>query len=292
MADRVLRARAALREPLTAFIATVQDGRALQGVFLAMLALVVITVAIDLKDLVARGPDGPPGSQRIEPAPMTLPEPGDQTRPYLPRTMPLGPGRGRPDLPGYTGPLDQGVMAEPMQFLRGSRDRVTAIGRIDPGAASRLDEFLAANEKEIAEFVLHSPGGSVSDALAMSRAIRAAGISTRVPDDGYCASSCPLLLAGGLYRAAGETAFVGVHQIYAPEPATGSLQRGMADAQSITALAQRLLTDMGVDQRLWNHALVTPPADLYVFRPEELRRYNLANGRRPVSQPTRRPAES
>ncbi len=207
-----------LERPLTALVATIQDGRFLKLVFLSLLALSVATVFLDLKDLSERSPSGTPGSQTLEPAPMELPQPGDQTRPYLPRTMPLGPGREKPDLPGYFGPLDGTVMGEPLQFHLGDDGRASALGRIDPGAADRFEAFLDDNPKAIGELFLHSPGGSVSDALAISRLIREAGISTRVPKAGYCASSCPLLLAGGLYRSAGEPAFIGVHQVYAPAP--------------------------------------------------------------------------
>jgi hypothetical protein len=181
-------------------------------------------------------------------------------------------------------------MAEPMQFVRGSGGRATALGRIDPGAAARLEAFLAENEKEIGELYLHSPGGSVSDALAMSEAIRMAGVATHVPAGGYCASSCPLLLAGGLRRTAGEGAFIGVHQIYAPEPQTGTLQQGMENAQSITALCLRLLDRMEVDSSLWTHALATPPEQLYIFTEEELRRHRLANAPNPITFPKPRPA--
>lgn len=285
-------ASSALQRPLTALVATIQDGRLLKLVFLALLALSVATVFLDLRELTERGSTDAPGSQTLEPAPMELPQPGDQTRPYLPRTMPLGPGREKPDLPGYFGPLDGTVMGEPLQLHMGDDGRASALGRIDPGAAERFEAFLADNPKAIGELFLHSPGGSVSDALAISRLIRAAGISTRVPRAGYCASSCPLMLAGGLYRTAGEPAFIGVHQVYAPAPASGTLQRGMADAQTVSAVAQQLLVDMDVDPSLWIKAMETAPEDLYVFTAEELLRYGLANARRPTTTPTRRPAEA
>ncbi len=279
----------AFERPLTALVATIQDGRFLKLVFLSLLALSVATVFLDLKDLTERSTTDTPGSQTLEPAPMKLPQPGDQTRPYLPRTMPLGPGREKPDLPGYFGPLDGTVMGEPLQFHMGDDGRASALGRIDPGAAERFEAFLEENPKAIGELFLHSPGGSVTDALAISRLVRNAGISTRVPKAGYCASSCPLLLAGGLYRSAGEPAFIGVHQVYAPAPASGTLQRGMADAQTVSAVAQQLLVDMDVEPDMWIKAMETAPADLYVFTPDELVRYNLANSPRAKTVPTPRP---
>ena len=123
--------------------------------------------------------------------------------------------------------------------------------------------------------------------------IRAEGISTVVPANGYCASSCPLVLSGGLYRTSGKNAWVGVHQIYAPAPSVGTLQRGMADAQTISALCQNLLVDMDVDPQVWILAMQTPSASLYVLTPDQIRRFELANGRRPLTAPVLRPvAES
>ncbi len=275
--------------PLTAVIRSISNGGFLRFIFLGMLALSVGTVGYDFQQLIANAPLGQPGSQTLEPTPMELPVPGDQTRPYLPKTMPLGPGRQKPDLPGYFGPLDGTVLSAPMQFVRGEEDKVSAIGTIDPGASDRLEAFLEDNNKQIGEIVLHSPGGSVADALLMAQAIRDAGISTRVAADGYCASSCPLLLAGGLYRRAGPRAYIGVHQVFALPSAVGTLQRGMADAQAISALCQRLLVNMGVDAKAWIFAMSTPPQDLYLFTPEQLREFRLANHRRPVTQPKPRP---
>lgn len=282
----------ALRKPLTAFVRAILDGRFLRFVFLAMLALSVGTVAQDFRQMIANAPGSMPGSQRIEPAPMDLPQPGDQTRPYLPKTMPLGPGRSAPRLPGLDGPPTGTMMGEPMAFRLGFDGRASAVGTIDPGAAKRLQAFLEEHDRAIGELHLHSPGGSVSDALAMARAIRAAGITTVVPANGYCASSCPLLLSAGLYRQAGENAFVGVHQIYALPGAAGSLQRGMADAQTISAACQQLLVDMGVDLKVWVKAMQTPSESLYIFTPEELSRYRLANYRNRIARPLERPEDT
>lgn len=280
-----------LHRPLTALVAAILDGRFLRFVFLAMLALSVGTVAQDFHQMVATAPDGLPGSQRLEPAPMELPEPGDQTRPYLPKTMPLGPGRAPPRLPGRNAPPEGADMGKPMVFSLGYDGQASAVGTIDPGAAMRLEAFLAENDKQIGELHLHSPGGSVSDALAMARMIRTAGITTVVPANAYCASSCPLLLASGLYRRAGSNSFVGVHQIYALPNATGTLQRGMSDAQSISALCQQLLVEMDVDLKVWLKAMQTPPAQLYIFTPEELSLYRLANFEVRTARPAPRPDE-
>ncbi|MEL7430777.1 MAG: hypothetical protein AAFN43_12365 [Pseudomonadota bacterium] len=279
----------AAERPLTAFLQTVADGRFLKVVFLAMLGVCVIILVQDYQTLLANAPQGLPGDRRGQPAPLTLPSPGDQTRRYFPRTMPLGPSRKKPDLPGWLDPLDGETMASPMQFVLGSDGRVSAVGTIDPGAADRLKAFLETHGEGIAEVTLHSPGGSVSDAIAMGRAIRTAGISTAVAAHGYCASACPLILASGLYRKVGEEAFVGVHQVYALPSSVGTLQSGMRDAQFITALCQQLLVDMEVNLQVWLKASQTPPDQLYIFTPDELVRFRLANYQQAIAKPSQRP---
>ena len=178
-----------------------------------------------------------------------------------------------------------------MKFALGVEGRASALGTINAGSASRLKKFLASHDREsVSELVLHSPGGSVGDALAMARMIRSAGISTSVPENGYCASSCPLVLASGLYRSAGNHSFIGVHQVFALPNAIGTLQQGMSDGQTVSALCQQLLVDMGVDLNVWVRAMQTPPAQLYVFTPDELSRFRLANAPLRLSRPARRPS--
>lgn len=279
----------ASQRPLTTLIRWIQDGRALRAVFLAMLGLAVGTVGYDFQQMVANAPGTLPGLQRLEPAPFERPRPGDQTRPYLPRTTPIGPSRGKPVLPGYFGPQDGSEISADMSFHIGSEGRVSAVGTITAGTAERFDAFLEEAGESLSALYLHSPGGSVSDALAMALAIRRAGLDTIVPAHGYCASSCPLLLSGGQKREAGNRSWVGVHQIYAPPPASGSLQRGMSDAQTVSALCQQLLVEMGVDPALWILAMQTPPAQLYVLRPDEIVHLKLANTPRLIAIPKERP---
>ena len=276
------------QRPLSWIISTIQDGRFLKIVFLGMLGLSAGAVLQDFSEMVANAPVDLPEARRTDPAPLKLPRPGDQTRPYFPKTMPLGPGSKKPDLPGYFGPLDSATIAGPLQFHFGEGDKATAIGTIDSGAAARFADFLKLHDRQITELYLHSPGGSVTDALSLSRQIRDAGISTRVPDHAYCASACPLVLAGGLFRTAGKQAFIGVHQAYALPTAIGSLHRGMADAQTISAACQQLLVDMGVDLKVWVRALETPPQSLYFFTQDELTRYQLANQRQKIGTPNLR----
>ncbi len=255
------------------------EGSVLRLVFLGLLGMAGAMVALDYQTMAGRTAERERLS-RNEPLPLRRPSPGDQIRPYLPRTMPVGPDRGEPSLPGYDGPVEGEALAAPMRFFVGPKGEATAIGRIEIGTGEALREFLATPEAASVEtLVLHSPGGSVADAMAMARDLRSQAISTRVPADGYCASACPLVFAGGLTRRAGENSWVGVHQVYAvsgAEPGLPSaVDRSIAEIQATTAECQTLLAEMGVDPALWIKAMQTPSASLYVLTPEELVQYRL-----------------
>jgi Flp pilus assembly protein TadD len=115
-------------------------------------------------------------------------------------------------------------------------------GRIDPGSAKLLEPVLKRLGGRKVPVLVHSGGGSVTDALAMGRAIRSAGLDVAVMRSepvrcekgdkvcaqrttqgrqlarpsrpgSICASSCVFLLASGTNRYVGPSTLVGVHQI-------------------------------------------------------------------------------
>jgi hypothetical protein len=119
---------------------------------------------------------------------------------------------------------------------------IAAQGKIEPGTLAKFKTVLKlAGHRNLPVF-LHSGGGSVSDAMAIGRLLRAKGLDAVVtatlftpcaPSDtacrkqkqpdgvlrglpypiAVCASSCTFLLAGGKRRFVGPVAVVGVHQI-------------------------------------------------------------------------------
>jgi hypothetical protein len=130
---------------------------------------------------------------------------------------------------------------------------------------------------------LDSPGGSVIDALEMGRLIREKGFTTSVAAGSLCASSCPLVFAGGKERLATASSAIAVHQIYAATPADTTLAsrlaaagNAMSDAQSMTAEISRYMLEMGVDAEVWLRALETPPDRLSYFSADDLIRLKLA----------------
>jgi hypothetical protein len=208
---------------------------------------------------------------------MEPPKQRDQVRPYLPLTNPVRQHSGKgPQMPGYAEPPSQEKVGARMTFLRGPKGALSAVGRIELGTAAEMARFIEGQGGEIKAVHLHSPGGSVSDALAMSKLLREKGIDTVVPDNAYCASSCPIVFAGGKTRTAGKGAWIGVHQIYAAAAAPGDINDGLAHGQAISAEVQDHLIKMGVDTQAWIHAMRTPSDQLYVFTPQELTDYKLA----------------
>lgn len=171
--------------------------------------------------------------------------------------------------------IDEEVLRQPMSFTLGPNGVLTAEGMIDPGAAERLATELETRGEYVSTISLNSPGGSVEDAMAMGKLLRENGVATEVVDGALCASSCPLIFAGGEKRFAAKQASIGVHQFFAVGEVKVGAEQAMADAQATTARITRYLTDLGVDPALWLHALDTPPRELYYFSGDELKKYKL-----------------
>ena len=237
---------------------------------LAFRALVGLTVLVVVWDFQERG-QAPAALPNADPtAPAQAP-----AVPYLPSARPdkAPPGEGRP------GRQPDSELRQAMTIELLADGRLEARGTITPGTAERFKAELEKRGGYVKAVVLSSPGGSVDDVLAMGRLIRARGLDTRVEAKALCASSCPLIFAAGVARKAEPGAAIGVHQVFAAQqPGTPGLDgaEGMAQAQRVSAEAQRHLVSMGVDPRVWISAMETPPQEMFYFTPEELREFKLA----------------
>ncbi len=249
------------------------DDLLLRAVFFTLLTASGFILVNDFNELVRRAAEFSDESGPTEPVVLEPATDRDQERPYFPRTMPLAPFTQPPQLPGIPVPTTSGMLAAPMRFAVDEKGNASAVGRIEPGTAQTFKEFLKTNAAEVKRVWLNSPGGAVGDALTMGRAIRAAGLATVVPANAYCASSCPLVFAGGVEREAGRKAWIGVHQVYTLPGERGSLGEGLEHAQRISAECQQYIVDMGIDARAWIPAMRTPKHKLHVFTPNELSEY-------------------
>ena len=247
---------------LARLLEKLEDGAVLRFAFYGLLAGTVGVLYVDFREMAA---SAPPPSLTQMPQPI-LP----------PATTPGGGGQERP--PVTSSPE---LLEAPLEIALGSAGRLTLIGTIDAGSSARFLAEIEARGEYVSTVLLDSPGGSVDDALAIGRLIRERQLSTEVADGGLCASSCPLIFAGGTERIAGRDAAIGVHQIYAAALSATTIDAlsvagvAMADAQAVTADITRYLGEGGIDPALWLHALETPPSQLYYFSPEEMEELKL-----------------
>lgn len=242
-------------------------GARLEAIVLRMVfaSLVVLTAVVLGRDLL----------EQLDGAPLFAPEQSwPEVEPYLPSARP---GEADPDRRAGTTPEERLRAPMTLELLAGGR--LEAVGTITPGTADRLAEELSRRGDYVETVVLDSPGGSVQDALAMGRMIRGRELDTAVEGGGLCASSCPLVLAGGVARHAAGDAAVGVHQITTVRTAGVVLpgtEPDLVRAQRVSAEVQRHLVEMGVDAAVWFHAMETPPREMYYFTSEELAALKLA----------------
>lgn len=199
-------------------------------------------------------------------------------QPVLPAFDPNSPAAA----PGPAVTTDFETLNRPLSIALTAGGVLEVTGTIDVGSAERFAAEVEARGEYVTRVALNSPGGSVHDALAIGALVRQRGFTTSVAAGALCASSCPLVFAGGADRRASGKAAIGVHQIYATiapgELPTGLRAAGdaMSDAQKTTALITRHLSTMGVDPALWLYALETPPDRLYYLSPEQLQTLRLA----------------
>jgi hypothetical protein len=231
---------------------------------------VTVTIAVLATDLA--GKNGWIGNEDLTAAPAEIrPDQASSDSPgILPSILaPLLPGG---DKRLMTLPRPDGALAQAMTFDLVGGGRLMATGTITPGSSRTFAAEIERRGDYVKTVVLNSPGGSVTDALAMGRLIRARKFSTEVEAGKYCASSCPLVFAGGTERRAGDRATIGVHQVAAIKTAVnGPTRDEMSIAQNISARCQRYLGEMGVDLQVWVHAMETPNDKLFVFKPDELK---------------------
>ena len=260
--------------PKSIFLRWVTEDNLLRLVFRGLLTAAIVFVALDFRQIYEEASAPLPGQvKQTEPVVMQPPRRQDQVRPYLPRATPMHRSGKEARLPGYSKPVPHKAVGMPMTFVRGPNGAASAVGRIENGTGAQFASFVEAQSGELKKLYLHSPGGSVRDALMMSRLLRRNKINTVVPADAYCASSCPIVFSGGRQRAAGRRAWIGVHQIYAAAATPGGINDGMAHAQAISGQVQEHLSEMGVDPAAWIHAMKTPSDQLYIFTRKELVAY-------------------
>ena len=243
-------------------------GRVLRWVFGIQLVFALILLGADLTRTLPRliSPSNAPD--------LTQPlGPGDQTRRYVPRD--ITPRQARPGTRPVPSTEDMPSRLEFVDTVWNGEPVITLTGTIAPGDAARFADFIATVDPAPTTAFLNSPGGSVLDALDMGHTLRELDLTTAMTASDICLSACPYLLAAGTTRITDADALVGVHQHYFGENtalpaflAVENIQRGQGEVMTY-------LDAMGVDPLLMQHALTTPPNEIYLLTPDEQERYRL-----------------
>lgn len=253
--------------PVKRYLSRFDDGELVRWVFRGVLIGSIGVLVMDLKEL----------SEQTVASTVETPE---TSMPVLPPAFQTGKPLPADPRQFVTGDTDE--LRKPMHFALGRDGVLVAEGAIDAGSADRLATELDARGEYVRTLSLNSPGGALQDAIAMARLVRKRKLDTEIADGALCASSCPLIFAGGTKRLAGREAAIGVHQFFTTAsgdtPKQSDPAQALSDAQITTARISRHLADMGVDPALWLHALDTPPQALYYLSPDELTGYRLATG--------------
>lgn len=144
------------------------------------------------------------------------------------------------------------------------------VGQIQPGDAARFEDFLATLPEKPDLIALHSPGGAVGEAQKIGRHIRENALPTAIMEGGFCASSCPYMLAGGTTRRVSRQGAVGLHQHYYEQPGYMPAMFAVESIQSGQGQTMEFLIDMGIAPAVMVYSLKTPPEQIYVLVEEEL----------------------
>ena len=245
-----------------------RDGRpdddVLRWLYRGLIAATIVVLALDYGDI-----------RKLAESNASLAAPSVDEPLDRPATEPLPQTKRAPDR--RAPPVrESAALKNAMTFELAANGRLEAYGTITPGTAQRFADEVGRRGSYVKTVVLRSPGGSVQDALAMGRLIRDKGFTTEVESGRYCASSCPLVFAGGVERRAAAKAAIGVHQVSAARSAGLTGDDAMRSAQVISAECQKYLRAMGIDLGVWVHAMETPRDELYYFTPAELTELKLA----------------
>ncbi|MGK7754338.1 MULTISPECIES: hypothetical protein [unclassified Roseovarius] len=233
--------------------------RILTGALIFQIGIGAMLVLGDVNASGLRLPGTSPDAPRLtEPV-----RPGDQRRLFRPDR----------DRPATRPARDPGELPERLVLTQEDGTTYRLEGGIAEGDAARIIKRLEDSTPAPETLILQSPGGTVTEALALGRHFRETGLTTRMLSGEYCFSACPYMLAGGASRDIDDAAQVGVHQHYFGESTILPASFAVEDIQAGQGEVMTYLDEMGIDPMVMTHALATPPDEIYVLLPDQLRDY-------------------
>lgn len=251
-------------------------GRAMtigQGLKWVMIGQAVLAVFLVIADMDTRWLPRFGDQRDLPSGPVT---PGDQVRRYDP-AQPRPDFSPRPGQPAFDMPDN---MPSRLAFQTVDADGVGQVllinGPIELGDAERFAAHLDAQSAPPEVIALNSPGGAVTEALAIGRHVRATGADTVMLPGMICLSACPYILAAGVARIVASDAAVGMHQHYYDTPGYLPVFLAVEGIQHGQGATMEYLIEMGIDPGLMVYSLNTPPEEIYLLVEEELLQTRLA----------------
>jgi hypothetical protein len=155
---------------------------------------------------------------------------------------------------------------------------IYADGPFVSGTAKEFASFVEAKHiRSGAVVLLNSPGGLVSEALDLGRAIRAAGLDTEVGVQdgiasgrgGECYSACTLAFLGGVNRTIPKDAVFGVHRF--STDANLSSNEALDLGQIQMSQISEYIAYMGVAPKFANEMVRSPASSINMLSQDQLR---------------------
>lgn len=165
--------------------------------------------------------------------------------------------------------------ANAMDFLphrtEGGVHAVFATGEIVEGDTDKLERLLDQGAIESRIILLDSPGGDLLEAMSMGRTLRYFGFTTFLHQQAECLSACAYAFLGGEYRVALPGAAIGVHQFSGGRDD----MKDQSYTQTISGVVIGYLNDMGINPKVAEKAMMTPPDGMHVFSDEEVATFGI-----------------
>lgn len=130
-------------------------------------------------------------------------------------------------------------------------------------------------EPVLVTFELNSDGGDVHAAMAMGRVIRGIESMVIVRPKASCASACVFLLAGGARRVLEGGARIGIHRPYMVDAVDTTPALEKAKYEKLAKDVRTFLSEMNVNQKLFDDMMVIPPHEIKTLTSSELQAYGL-----------------
>ena len=152
---------------------------------------------------------------------------------------------------------------------------IDLVGEIRDGDSKKLLSLIAAQPTKFlgtSNLSLHSPGGSVFEAIKISDAIRESGLGIVVEREQTCASSCFLIWASADFKSSFSNSHIIIHRPFIPTDAVNLENYGKATVvtgQMLSAMRD-YLTQQNVPSLLIDKMMRLPSSEGYELSLDDL----------------------